>query len=485
MSDVITEAEHSEQPKLGLAKPFWVVWAVEFWERFGYYGLQAIIALYFLNYLGFSERHSLYLFGAFQSFVYGFVWVGGHLGDNYLGAKRCIVIGAIILMLSYLSLAYATVATVYYSLAGIVVGNALFKANPSSLISKLYEEGDPALDSAMTLYYMAVNIGAFASMTLTPVVAKFISWKAAFLVCAVGLLCGLLSFFCFYSILSQVATHAGRNPFDFKKLFIILAGSVVSIFAVGQLLNYIWLCYAIVIVVTTFGFSVFLYRAIQLPKRERNRMLIAFVLILQGVVFFVLYNQMPTSLTYFAAHNINNFVLGFHIPPAEYQALNPFFILTLSPLLAYFYQKYPGTHATKFCVGMTLCAIGFLVLYLPQFTATNGYASPIWMVITYFFQSTGELLVSGLGLAMVAELCPKKMSGFVMGIWFLTTMLAGPIAAWVGALTVPEPGQVHDVVTSLQTYSNVFGQIGLFTAVISILMWIFRPAINRVINTPA
>lgn len=465
-----------------MPKPFWVFWAVEFWERFGFYGMQAIIALFFLNILGFSQSKSIFLFGAFAAFVYGFIWVGGAIGDNYLGAKRCIVIGAIVLGLSYASLAFTTQSTVYYSLAGIIVGNALFKANPSSLISKLYETGDARLDSAMTLYYMAINIGSFASMALTPIIARDMGYPAAFLVCAFGLLCGLISFFAFYSLIENVTTQAGRKPFDIYKVFYIILGSIIAILIFGNLLDHIYISYAIVAIVTFGGFAWFIKTALGLEGRQRIRMLMAFVLICQGVMFFVLYNQMPTSLTYFAAHNINNFVFGLHIPPAEYQALNPFFILLLSPILAALYQRYPATHATKFCIGMTLCAIAFIILWFPQFTSKTGLISPAWMVVTYFFQSTGELLVSGLGLAMVAELCPKNISGFVMGIWFLTTMLAGPIGAWVGSLTVPPPHAIDNLHISLRIYSDVFAKLGLFTAFIALIMWIIRPLINKAIR---
>ncbi len=465
-----------------MSKPFWVFWAVEFWERFGFYGMQAIATIYFLKYLGFSQAHSIYLWGAFFSFVYGFIWVGGFIGDNYLGAKRCIVLGAIILMLGYAGMAFASTSTVYYALGAIVVGNALFKANPSSLISKLYAKGDPALDSAMTLYYMAINIGAFVSMSLTPIIAVKIGWTAAFIVCSFGLLCGILSFYAFYGLIAHISTEAGREPVKWSRLLVVIIGAILATLIFGKLLNYILICYTIVGIVTTGGFIWFVAKALKLHGSERSRMLIAFILILEGIMFFVLYNQMPTSLTYFAVHNINNLVWGINIPPAEYQALNPLFIFILSPLLAVIYHRVPGTHATKFCIGMTLCAIAFLILYIPQFTATSGLASPLWMVFTYFFQSAGELLISGLGLAMVAELCPASMSGFVMGIWFLTTMLAGPISAWVGALTVPPTGVITDVHMSLQIYCNVFAKIGLFAAAIALIMWLIRPLVNRAIT---
>lgn len=469
----------------GLSKPFWVIWGVELWERFGYYGVQAIIAIYFVKQLGFSEKESMYVFGAFAAFVYGFVWVGGYIGDRILGAKRTVVLGAVILMLAYAGLALADKQTIYFALAGVIVGNALFKANPSSLISKMFAKGDTRLDGAMTLYYMAINVGSFVSMSITPIVAQIYGWHVAFWICSAGLLMGLLNFFIFYGALKNLSTEAGRKAMNLVKLATVIIGAALSIYVFGVLLNYPSLCFIIVYVVVALGFGYFLWIAFQQKGADRARMLIAFVLILQAVIFFVLYNQMPTSLTFFAMNNVDNNLFGWTIPAAQYQVLNPFFIILLSPLLAIFYRKVKSTHATKFCMGMTLCGLAFLVLYLPRFTAVAGLSSPWWLVLSYGLQSAGELLVSGLGLAMVAELCPAAFSGFVMGVWFLTTMLAGPIAAKVGALTTVSGGATMTTTESLITYTNVFGGIGLVVIAIAAVMWIARPILNRYISMPA
>lgn len=464
-----------------IPKPFWVVWAIELWERFGYYGVQAILAMYFVKQLGYSESESFYVFGSFSAFVYGFVWVGGWIGDNYFGAKRTILLGAIILMLSYVGLALATHQTVFYALAGIIVGNALFKANPSSLVSKMYEKGDPALDSAMTLYYMAVNVGSMFSMALTPIIAQHLGWTWAYGVCAFGLMLGIINYIAFHDLLTYLSFGIGRQPLKVQRLLVLLIGSVAAILVVAQLLTHTQLCTWIVWIVVASGFVYFLKIAFSLEKYSRNRMLVAFILILQGILFFVLYNQMPTSLTFFAVHNINNQLWGWSIPPAEYQVLNPVVIVIASPILAWLYRRHPATHVTKFCIGMSLCAVGFLVLVLPQYTASSGVASPLWMLLTYTFQSVGELLISGLGLAMVAELCPKKMSGYVMGMWFLTVMLAGPIGAWVGAMTAPPDADQLTTIASMQLYGEVFFKIGLVTGFVALLMWIGRPALNRLL----
>jgi POT family proton-dependent oligopeptide transporter len=286
-----------------MPKQFWVLWMIELWERFGYYGMQAILALYFVHKLGYTERESIFIFGTFAAFVYGFVWVGGYIGDHYLGAKRTLVTGAIILAISYGMMAIATKGTVFYALAGIVVGNALFKANPSSLISKLYKKGDPALDGAMTLYYMAVNIRSFISMAITPIVAENYGWGYAFAICSVGLMLGVASFFMFYRVLDDISTDAGAKPMQFSRLVVVILGSLISTVIIGWLLPHTLICTIIVFVVVGGAFFKFFQIALSLKSVEKKRMLVAFVLLFQGVVFFVLYNQMPTSLTFFALHS--------------------------------------------------------------------------------------------------------------------------------------------------------------------------------------
>lgn len=466
-----------------LGKPFWVIWAVELWERFGYYGVQAILALYFVKQLGYSETESFYVFGSFSAFVYGFVWIGGIIGDKYLGAKRTIVLGAFILMLSYGALALATHGTVFYALAGIVVGNALFKANPSSLISKMFLKGDPAFDGAMTMYYMAVNLGSVFSMAITPIIAQNYGWGYAYGLCSFGLFLGLLNYYFYRHLLDGLNTEVELRPMCLKRLSIVIAGSIVSAFIVAHLLYHTFICNVIVYTVVTGAFLYFLKIAFSLHGIERSRMIVALILIIQGVIFMVLYNQMPTSMTFFAVHNVDNNLWGWMIPPAEYQVLNPLVIVIMSPILVWLYRVFPATHVSKFCIGMSLAAIAFLVLAIPCFTSTTGFASPGWMVATYFFQSTGELLISALGLAMVAELCPADRSGFVMGVWLLTSMLSGPIGAWVGALTVPPVSAVAvTALTSMHNYGHVFLNIGLATGVVAILMWLARPFLNRLLT---
>ncbi|MDU5193242.1 MAG: oligopeptide:H+ symporter, partial [Mixta calida] len=198
-------------------------------------------------------------------------------------------------------------------------------------------------------------------------------------------------------------------------------------------------------------------------------------------VFFVLYMQMPTSLNFFAIRNVEHTILGIAFEPEQYQALNPFWIMVASPILAAIYNKLgdrmPMPH--KFAFGMVLCSAAFLVLPLgASFATQQGIVSVNWLILSYALQSVGELMISGLGLAMVAQLVPQRLMGFIMGSWFLTTAGAAMIAGKVANLmAVPE--NVTDPLQSLQVYSDVFKQIGIVTGVIAVLMLLTAPLLNR------
>lgn len=479
--------------KGGARAPFWVLWTLELWERFGYYGLQAILAIYFAKKLGFSDADAMLIFGSFSALLYGIPLIGGWIGDNYLGAKRTIFVGSGILFLSYFCLSVSSdlapviglevKSLVMYSLAGVAIGGGLFKANPMSLISKLYDKGDPALDGAMTLYYMAINIGSVVSMLITPVVAAKYGYMHAFLVSTFGMLLGLISYTVFYSKIKHISTEAGLKKIGLSKYVVVIFSSFIAILLIGNVLENTQLCTTIVALIAIGASIYFFIKLFQQEKYEQKRMIVALILIVQGIVFFVLYQQMPTSLNFFAVNNVDTHFLGMTLEPEQWQVLNPLVIVIMSPVLSVLYRKVPGTHVTKFCFGMTLCASAFLVLYLPQFTATDGIASGWWLVLAYWLQSTGELLIAALGYSMVAELFPRSMSGFALGMWTLALMVAGPIGGLVGALTAPAEGQTFTKLESISVYGHVFLVIGLFVAVVAVIMWLSRGWLNRVIES--
>ncbi|KAB8307522.1 dipeptide/tripeptide permease DtpA [Erwinia endophytica] len=481
-----TANKHPEAASLNAfkqPKSFYLIFSIELWERFGYYGLQGIMAVYLVKMLGMSEAESITLFSSFSALVYGLVAVGGWLGDKVLGTKRVIVLGTLVLALGYSLVAFSghDLSLVYLGMATIAVGNGLFKANPSSLLSTCYAKDDPRLDGAFTMYYMAINIGSFFSMLATPWLAAHYGWSVAFSLSVVGMLITLVNFMLCRKWVKGYGSAPDFAPLHLGKLLATLLGIVVLITIANWLLHNQSIARLVLTLVTAGIVIIFAKETCKLKGAARRQMIVAFLLMLEAVVFFVLYMQMPTSLNFFAIRNVEHNILGIAFEAEQYQALNPFWIMIFSPILAAVYNKLGDRLPMpyKFAFGMLLCSAAFLVLPLgAKFANHMGIVSANWLILSYALQSVGELMISGLGLAMVAQLVPQRLMGFIMGAWFLTTAGAAMIAGKVANLmAVPE--NITDPLQSLQVYSTVFQQIGIATGVIAVLMLLTAPKLNR------
>ena len=471
-------------------KAFNMLFFIEFWERFGYYGLQAVLAGFFVKALGMEDAESFVVFGAFSAMVYGYVSLGGFLGDKILGTQRTITLGAVVLMIGYamMALAGADKTMVFLALGAIACGNGIFKANPSSLLSKLYEGDEKDLDSAFTMYYMAVNIGSFISMLLVPIIGAQYGLSLGFMICAMGLILAVGGFLGFRYLVRGIDSPAGAEPLTMKKIVLTLIGVVVMTVFSSWLLSHLSVAHWLLFIIGVLVYGVFFKMIIQAKGAERSHMAAAMILIVEAIIFFTLYQQMPTSLNFFAIKNVEHSVLGIAIPNAEvFQTLNPFWIMLASPVLAWAYSHFGSegkdlSMPAKFALGMLLTAASFLVVgFSANFANEAGIVSAWWLIGSYFLSSIGELLISGLGLSMISKLVPQKLIGFLMGAWFLTTSIAAILGGWVATLTTVS----KDVVDPLQTlpvYSEVFTQIGLVTLGVTIIMALTVPMLNRLIN---
>jgi POT family proton-dependent oligopeptide transporter len=331
------------------------------------------------------------------------------------------------------------------------------------------------------MYYMAVNVGSFFSMLATPWLAARFGWSTAFGLSVVGLLITIVNFaFC-----KRWVKNYGSKP-DFEPLRVgyllaTIVGIAVLIAIATWLLHNQGIARMVLGVIALGIIAIFAKETFTLQGAARRKMIVAFILMVQAIVFFVLYNQMPTSLNFFAIRNVEHTLFGIAFEPEQYQALNPFWIIIGSPILAAIYNKMGDTLPMphKFAIGMVLCSGAFLVLPLgTKFASDAGIVSVSWLIASYGLQSIGELMISGLGLAMVAQLVPQRLMGFIMGSWFLTTAGANIIAGYVAnQMAIPE--NVTDPLMSLNIYGSVFLQIGIATAVIAVLMVLTAPKLNR------
>ena len=471
-------------------KAFNMLFFIEFWERFGYYGLQAVLALFFVKALGMDDSESFVVFGAFSAMVYGYVSIGGFIGDKVLGTQRTIALGAIVLMIGYAMMALAgeNRELVFLALGAVACGNGIFKANPSSLLSKIYADDEKHLDSAFTMYYMAVNIGSFCSMLLVPIIGSMYGLTLGFSICAMGLVIAIGGFFGFRYLVRGVDSPAGAQPLSYGKLAAVIVGVIAMTFFSAWLLHHLDAARILLLGIGIFVYGVFVKMIAQAHGAERSKMLAALILIAEAIVFFTLYQQMPTSLNFFAIYNVEHEILGFAIPDAQiFQTLNPFWIMLASPILAWMYSHFgdKGTDLSmpaKFALGMLLTAGSFLLVGASAgFANEMGIVSAWWLVGSYFLSSIGELLISGLGLSMISKLVPQRLLGFLMGAWFLTTSIAAFLGGEVAKLT-DLPEGVTDSAVTLTIYTDVFTQIGLVTLGVTVLMAVTAPLLNRLIT---
>lgn len=472
----------SEQPR-----PFYMIFLLEIWERFGFYTMQGILTLYFMRYLGFSDDDAYYTFGAFSALVYGLVALGGYLGDKILGTKRTIVLGLWVLAAGYFSLALVHKPYIFFALGIICVGNGLFKANPSALLSKCYQKNDNRLHGAFTLYYMAINLGSIFALFIGPSVSTHFGYSYAYFLSGIGILLGLANYGFQRRHLDNVKTPIDKHCIPYWQWAGILASVFLITILCSFLLQHVMIARNLIWLIALITLCIFIYYMKRENRHVRLRMLLVLILMLEAIVFFTLYQQMPTSLNLFAVNNVNASLMGIAINPQSFQALNPIWIITLSPFLALFYAKLNQRGIVfsipyKFAAGMTCCGLSFLMLYFSRFIHDpQGMVSSGWLVASYLLQSLGELLVSALGVAMVAELVPQAIVGFVMGMWFLTSSIAGFIGASVASFTAL-PAHIKPGISSLIIYTKVFAYIGITTLLIAMILWFISPRLVRLMD---
>lgn len=486
------------RPAYSQNRSFATVALIELWERFGYYGMQALIVYFMVERLHFEDSRANLVWSAFAALVYVAPVIGGWIGDQVLGTRRSMLLGALVLALGYGLMALPSDNTwyVFSALGVIVVGNGLFKPNTANLVRKIYAGDDSRIDSAFTLYYMSVNVGSTVSMLATPWLKDYVNarygdglgWHAAFAVCNAGLLFGLLTVWLLRATIAHVGSAPDEQPLRPRALLLVLGGAVLTVAAAAVILEYQAVARAFVYLAGAFVLLTFLRLIRASAGAERAGLIAALLLIVQIMFFFIFYQQMSTSLSLFALRNVElEFrVLGWHLwtwSPAQFQALNPISIMLFSPLLAWAYTRAGNSGrdlsiAAKFALGFAIVAAGFFVFGIAGQFAVGGKASSWVMIFGYAFYSLGELLVSGLGLAMMARYVPERMGGFMMGAYFVSAgvsqYLGGVVANFASV-----PRELSDPVLTLPIYTSLFTKLGMGALLCTLLALAALPLMRR------
>ena len=438
----------------------WTLFMSEMWERFCYYGMRTLLTLFLVKSLLKGDAEASLIYGAYTALVYAAPVLGGRMADSYLGYRYAIILGAILMAIGEFLMVAGTdmfgldaglrESLMLIGMGGLIVGNGYFKANISTIVGKLYNDGDPRRDSGFTIFYIGINIGALLATTVVAFVGETYGFEYGFGLAGLGMLLGLFIFWGGREKYNHVPnidiTEAGREKWlgmerwkTITVLSLLLIPLSYVLISKNEILQYLLI-------------AIFLYVAYQLIAAGikegpvwRDRMIALVIMMIVNVVFWSFFEQAGTSLTLFADRNVSREIFGWLMPASMTQFFNPFFIVTFGSLFTWMWMKLNeiGKNPSipmKFSLGLLQLGAGFLVTVIGyQFLDESTYAVPLLtLVFLYMLHTTGELFVSPIGLSMVTKLAPKSITGTAMGGWFLSFAMANFLAGQIAAITGSE-----------------------------------------------
>lgn len=481
----------------GHHKGLYILFFAEMWERFSYYGMRALLVLYLTKHFLFERGDAYGIYGAYTTLVYITPVIGGMLADKYLGARKAVLIGAVLLVLGHAGMAIegapvtegampdASVLNIFYfSLALIIAGVGFLKANISTIVGSLYEKTDERRDSAFTLFYVGINLGAASGALIAGYLGETFGWSYGFGAAGIGMLLGLVVFMWGKPLLqgagepSNPALLKEKVLAGFSREWLIYIGTIVGILVVWQMVRNQGLVNIALLAAMISVYAFILFKAVAtLTPHERNRIFVALFLISVNVLFWGLFEQAGSSLTLYTDENVNRHIFGTEIKTSVFQSINAIYIVLLGPVFAAVWAwlakrgKNPSA-PMKFGLGVVQLGLGFLVLV---WGAGNGQnLTPVMFIfLIYLLHTTGELCMSPVGLSAMTRLAPLKMVGLIMGAWFLASGAGNAVAALIAQATAATGPNGESMVL------EVYQKVGLIAVGIGIVMMAVAPFIKK------
>lgn len=468
----------------GHPKGLGVLFATEMWERFNFYGMRAILTLFLANALLMGEKDASLIYGGFLGLCYLTPMLGGFISDKYLGNRKCIILGGLTMALGQLLL-FASANTfssnlelaktiMWMGLGAIVIGNGFFKPNISSMVGQLYpKEQKNKLDSAFTIFYMGINIGAMLGITICPLLGDVETttmvsgvekttrdlgaFKWGFLAAGIAMISGVSIFVALKNkyvvtpegksiggkpqkdaVYEDEATHAKFSNQAVLTSFLIFAGLIAFFFYVGgQNIIYAF------IYGSGITLAILILTDKSLTKVETQRILVLYIIAFFVIFFWAAFEQAGSSLTFIADNQTDTRILGWTMPPSMVQNFNSLFVIIFAlPFSALWLwlnkRRAEPISPVKQALGLALIALGYLIIALQvKDLGIAGKIGVIWLVVLYLLHTWGELCLSPIGLSLVAKLAPRRFGSLLMGVWFLGNAAGYALTGTLGALLPP------------------------------------------------
>lgn len=481
-----TYAATTKNPEFaGHPKGLYVLFFAEMWERFSYYGMRALLIFYLTKHWLFDDGKSNLIYGAYTSLVYITPVLGGYLADRYLGQRKAVLFGAVILTCGHFLMAFegtggqadATINIFWAALAFIIVGSGFLKANISVIVGQLYPRTDIRRDGAYTIFYIGINVGAAIGTILAGYLGETYGWRYGFGAAGVGMLLGLVVFVLGKPLL--LGQGEAPRPLAKKTEWTLYAIGLASIAVIWALIQYQDVIQNLLIISGVALLGYVLYESFKLEPHARDRMFAVLFLIALNPVFWGLFEQAGGSLNLYT----DRFVDRAGVPASLFQSINPIYIVLLGPIFAWLWialgkRGLEPSAPAKFGLALFQVGLSFLVFVWGANTVGVAVMTPvIFVFLIYLLQTTGELCLSPVGLSAMNRLAPKFLASLIMGAWFYMTAVGNFVAGKIGEATGGESGEMTKEGT-LAIYST----IGWWTIGIAAAVLLISPLIKRLMH---
>lgn len=478
-------------------KQLWYLFTVEMWERFCFYGMRGVLTIFMADKLlglALSDKEANLKYGAIQAFVYAFTFLGGIFADKILGFKKSLLFGGIVMIVGNLLIAFSPQDMFYFGITLSIIGTGFFKPNISSMVGELYKEGDSRRDAGFGLFYSGINIGALLGGAVCVYfgTSEDYGWSYAFFAAAVVMLIGLVTFVFTQKSLGPIGDspllHLPTSKRTIKEI-IVYIGALISIpliFIMIKNTDYTdYFMYTIgPLAIMYFFYETYLEKDI----KSQRKLIAAFIFILFSVIFWAFFEQSGGSLALFAKDNLHHNLLGFDANPNIINnTANSLFVIIFSPILGLVWmamakKKIEPNTVIKFGLGFLFLALAFYTFYYTKFLAdSNGLTSLNIFTLAYFIITFGELCLSPIGLSIMTKLSPKRLSGMMMGMWFLASAYGQYAAGLLGA-GMSSPDENASSITKLDGYTQGYYQLAVYALIAGLILIVFTPLIKKLMQ---
>ena len=484
---------------LGHPRGLFVLFFAEMWERFSYYGMRALLIFYLVQHWLYTDSEASVIYGAYTALVYITPVVGGYLADRYLGQRKAVLFGAVLLTFGHFLMAFegdggndgAAINIFWLALSFIIVGSGFLKANISVIVGQLYSRTDIRRDPAYTIFYVGINLGAALGALVAGYLGQTYGWAYGFGAAGVGMLLGLIVFVWGKPLLmgkgeSQHQEKLDKPVMGIKFEYLLYFMSFLGVGLVWFLIQYQSLVGGLLMAAGAILVAYVLYTAVfKLPKHDRDRIFAAMYLIFGSILFWALFEQAGSSLNLFTDRSVDRNILGFDVPASMFQSINAIYIVLLGPFFAMMWMALarrgmePSAPA-KFGLGVIQLGLGFLVLVAGATAAGAGNLTPVLFIfLIYLLHTTGELCLSPVGLSAMNRLAPAHLASLIMGTWFFASATGNFAAGLISAATGAEG---VDGTTGAERVVEVYSTVGWVAVAVGVGMIVISPLVRKLMH---